>query len=352
MPPKSKSGASNQASLHNWFPTPKGSASTRADKSRPGANTTDDDGEGRTLPPPSEPASDLDEDLDLMAAGAEGSLSAGRSKPRNTNQQEEDGSEMEDDEEPMKWVGEKKYILAQEPAKPARKPRGSAVTSKAKASTSKAASTSKTKRTTKATSSKGRRKSTKSDPDDEEEEEEEDVGSDDDSDPLYKSKAHPDDLKLPPLSTMQSIFKDIVTRNPKLRDVAELFDRHTDSNGNRWKLRVGTMCSGTESPLLALQLISEAMELDDAIGGKKLEIEHIFSCEIEPFKQAYIERNFRPPILFRDVTELGGEEAYVIITFSSYLYTNLVFPFLAQPLTARLCLSQETSICSLRVLLA
>ena len=26
---------------------------------------------------------------------------------------------------------------------------------------------------------------------------------------------------------------------------------------------------------------------------------HVFSCEIEPFKQAYIERNFAPPILFR-----------------------------------------------------
>ena len=43
--------------------------------------------------------------------------------------------------------------------------------------------------------------------------------------------------------------------------------------------------------------------------GCKLEVEHAFSCEIEPFKQAYIERNFSPPILFRDIRELGNEKA-------------------------------------------
>ena len=41
-----------------------------------------------------------------------------------------------------------------------------------------------------------------------------------------------------------------------------------------------------------------------------LSFEHVFSCEIEPFKQAYIERNFAPPILFRDVTELGSRKAH------------------------------------------
>ncbi len=35
----------------------------------------------------------------------------------------------------------------------------------------------------------------------------------------------------------------------------------------------------------------------------------MFSCEIEPWKQAYIERNFQPPILFRDIRELGHKEA-------------------------------------------
>jgi len=40
------------------------------------------------------------------------------------------------------------------------------------------------------------------------------------------------------------------------------------------------------------------------LSGKELKIDHLFSAEIEPFKQAYIERNFSPPRLFRDVTTL------------------------------------------------
>lgn len=65
-------------------------------------------------------------------------------------------------------------------------------------------------------------------------------------------------------------------------------------------------CSGTESPLLALDLICKAVE---GRHGIPLKVEHIFSCEIEPFKQAYIERNFAPPLLFRDIRELDGDEA-------------------------------------------
>lgn len=103
---------------------------------------------------------------------------------------------------------------------------------------------------------------------------------------------------LPPLSDVQEIFMDIVRRVPALKGVAEhLGDR---------KLRVGTMCSGTESPLLALGMISRSMK---ETYGVTIEVEHLFSCEIEPFKQAYIERNFRPPILFRDITELGRAKA-------------------------------------------
>ena len=44
--------------------------------------------------------------------------------------------------------------------------------------------------------------------------------------------------------------------------------------------------------------------------GLTLSFDRVFSCEIEPFKQAYIERNFSPPILFRDVTELGKKKAH------------------------------------------
>jgi hypothetical protein len=138
---------------------------------------------------------------------------------------------------------------------------------------------------------------------------------------------------------MQAIFKDIVIRNPKLKDVADLFHSHPDETGEARKLRVGTMCSGTESPLLALQLISEAMEADKAMDGRKLKVEHIFSCEIEPFKQAYIERNFRPPILFRDVTELGGAEACV---FTPCILESQLTVLIGRRLTVHLFQSLET----------
>lgn len=105
---------------------------------------------------------------------------------------------------------------------------------------------------------------------------------------------------LPPIHEIPKIFDDMVSHIPQIKDVAQ----HIAPR----KLRVATMCSGTESPLLALELIQKSI-LDQ--HGVALDIEHVFSCEIEPFKQAYIERNFHPPILFRDVCELGDDNASV-----------------------------------------
>jgi hypothetical protein len=58
--------------------------------------------------------------------------------------------------------------------------------------------------------------------------------------------------------------------------------------------------------------------------NQQLRISHAFSCEIVPLKQSYIERNFRPHLLFRDITELGGEKAYVIthLTLTSDMLTD------------------------------
>lgn len=42
---------------------------------------------------------------------------------------------------------------------------------------------------------------------------------------------------------------------------------------------------------------------------REFNVEHLFSAEIVPFKQAYIERNFHPRYLFRDVTELKDRVA-------------------------------------------
>jgi len=116
-----------------------------------------------------------------------------------------------------------------------------------------------------------------------------------------KIETRPEDQPggLPPVSNLAFIFDDIISR--VLPSVVKLMGH----NKHR-KLRVATMCSGTESPLLALGMFSKAIK---ERGMGHLEIEHVFSCEIEPYKQAYIERNFKPPILFRDIKELGNDFA-------------------------------------------
>ncbi|MCJ1389784.1 hypothetical protein MMC18_002641 [Xylographa bjoerkii] len=70
------------------------------------------------------------------------------------------------------------------------------------------------------------------------------------------------------------------------------------------KLKVATMCSGTESPILALRMIREHL----MASGHHFNFHHVFSAEIEAFKQAYIERNFHTDIIFRDIREIAANE--------------------------------------------
>lgn len=104
------------------------------------------------------------------------------------------------------------------------------------------------------------------------------------------------DLNLPPLAHIEDIFLDITKKA-----LAKGFDQavgHLKGSA----LKVGTMCSGTEAPLLALRLVQQCLQ--DELNVDSLEVDHIFSAEIEAFKQAYIERNFHPNLLLRDITEL------------------------------------------------
>eukprot|EP00873_Tetraselmis_striata_P026775 jgi/Tetstr1/447039/TSEL_034496.t1 len=120
------------------------------------------------------------------------------------------------------------------------------------------------------------------------------------STPARMSKAEKEAraAELPVITEPQAMFTDMVARSEPFLDFARKLKR---------PLRVATMCSGTESPLLALEMISKACSNNH---GVNFEVEHVFSCEIEPFKQGYIERNFAPPILFRDIRELGDEKAF------------------------------------------
>jgi hypothetical protein len=67
---------------------------------------------------------------------------------------------------------------------------------------------------------------------------------------------------------------------------------------------VATVCSGTDAPIFALHLIEKAA-LALSVGST-IQINHLYSCEIEPFKQAFIRRNVPSSvIIFRDVVEMA-----------------------------------------------
>ncbi|KAI9724728.1 MAG: hypothetical protein M1812_000003 [Candelaria pacifica] len=100
----------------------------------------------------------------------------------------------------------------------------------------------------------------------------------------------------PPIHDIEEIFDDMV-QNAKKHTSIDSAIKHMADHRKSQKLRVATMCSGTESPILALDLIASAKH------NQTLEMEHVFSAEIVPFKQAYIERNFSPPIIFRDIRD-------------------------------------------------
>ncbi|KAJ5788714.1 hypothetical protein N7457_003704 [Penicillium paradoxum] len=117
---------------------------------------------------------------------------------------------------------------------------------------------------------------------------------------------------LPPLHRLGDIFADMASKALELG-----FGNVLSQLGSR-PLRVATMCSGTEAPLLALELIQTGL-----VSDQQLRISHVFSCEIVPSKQSYIERNFCPPLLFRDITELGGNEARTAYGSSELIPGNL-----------------------------
>ncbi|KAH8820901.1 hypothetical protein F5884DRAFT_65542, partial [Xylogone sp. PMI_703] len=101
--------------------------------------------------------------------------------------------------------------------------------------------------------------------------------------------------ELPPLSRNSDIFRDLAEKAMSLgfKDVISKLDGQP--------LRVATMCSGTESPILALMQVADNIKKKYGIA---FNFEHVFSAEIVAWKQAYIEINFRPPIIFRDIVEL------------------------------------------------
>ncbi|KAK2054122.1 SNF2 super family protein [Colletotrichum caudatum] len=91
------------------------------------------------------------------------------------------------------------------------------------------------------------------------------------------------------------------------------FDKVAEEGGVAF--RIATMCSGTDGPILALREFAEAATGCGYFGV--LRYDHVFSVEIDPFKQAFIERNAPPsgPI-FRNVIDVGRPGAVQAMTAS------------------------------------
>ena len=114
-------------------------------------------------------------------------------------------------------------------------------------------------------------------------------------------RAHePQNPDLEIISNPQEMFNDMIFEKLAGKDKA-ILDPLLKVMAGR-PLKVATMCSGTESPVLALDMLSNAIEefylkyrrdeidLPGAAEGQPVfQVEHVFSCEIEPFKQSYIE---------------------------------------------------------------
>jgi hypothetical protein len=86
-------------------------------------------------------------------------------------------------------------------------------------------------------------------------------------------------------------------------------------------IKLNTACSGTDAPSIALGLVKESLDRfcksqlskEEGVSkdGHGFNYEHNMSCEIEPFKQAYIGRNFPGVLLFPDITKLTEKETVV-----------------------------------------
>ena len=91
-------------------------------------------------------------------------------------------------------------------------------------------------------------------------------------------------------------------------------NRNGNLGGQKSPLQLGTACSGTDAPALALTLLKEQLQLRQAAastsnrnqtasGAPVFSHTHVFSCENEAFKSAYLARNF-DSTLYPDIARL------------------------------------------------
>ena len=67
--------------------------------------------------------------------------------------------------------------------------------------------------------------------------------------------------------------------------------------------KIATACSGTDAPVVAMTCAREALE---RTHGVEFKFDHVMSCELEPYKQSFIARNYPDVLLFPDIVSLGA----------------------------------------------
>ena len=86
------------------------------------------------------------------------------------------------------------------------------------------------------------------------------------------------------------------------RDLLELADLKSIADEGGITFKIATLCSGTEAPIFALQLIQQALY---SICGRELfRFEHLLAAELNPFKQAFASRNSDSRVMYKDVRDL------------------------------------------------
>jgi len=92
------------------------------------------------------------------------------------------------------------------------------------------------------------------------------------------------------------------------------------------KKTVGTACSGTDSPVISLMALTDALRM---LGFKRcVPVTHVFSCEAAPPKQAWIKGMCCPHHLFSDIRELGQNYATDVVNYEQCWVPD-VFLFIA-----------------------
>lgn len=111
------------------------------------------------------------------------------------------------------------------------------------------------------------------------------------------------DNQLPPMFHFNEFTRDMASK------LAEQFRQYLKNHGNSF--RIGTMCSGTDSPIWALERLFLYLNVEH---GVYMELNHEFSVEIVEHKQQLIRDNFQPTEIFRDVRDFSRKDTTTAMT--------------------------------------